>query len=426
MKVENVTYTKTEQNRNLNSRFKEYKDGDLDGMSSIFRYQPGTRWSQAANPLHEARVAAATELVADILLSRAPSWALKEALAPTHLSTLRALDAHYPGVFKIHEAYGVSDFPILLGDVLDRMLINRFNEFPQGWRQYISVSRPLRDLRLVRRIGMDGGAGQYAALANAEGLTYSKTLQEDPFSYTPDLFALGLALTYRQLFDDDLNAFDMVPDVLGRGGRRTIARAITNILFDTAGPIATFFNGGNGNVIASNPALSTASLGTGLGQLLGFTDADSEPILVEGVTLVYGPALHVTVQNIMNQLSVDVTDTGGTTAQTVRVNNWIVQNLTAVLDPYIPLIVTGGNGPSSWLLTANPTSGRPMAEIGFVNGFEQPRLYRKQPNSMQVGGGVDLLAGDFETMGTKYKGVVAFGLTVLEPTSAVGSNGSGS
>lgn len=399
-------------------------EGGLEGFSRVPRTGGGTgRWGSAANPLHEARVASAAELIADMLTGRAPAWALKEAIAPSHSSTARAIESNYPGLMTIKESYTTSDFPNLMGDVLDRMMLGRFREFPQGWRRYVRVSRPLRDFRTVRRLALNGAEGRYSEQVEGEGLTYSTTLDEDNYTYTPSLFSKGVRLSFRAIMNDDLDAFDTIPDRLGRGGRRSIAYFVTDLLYDANGPDATFVSAGNGNLLTGNPDLAIDSLGTAFQKLLGFTDADSEPILVEGVVLEYPPALHVTVQNMLNQLTVDVSTVGGQSNQVIRVNNWIVRNLEAVMNPYIPIIATG-NPNTSWMLYVQPDSDRPAAEVGFLAGYEEPQLFRKMSNTMRVGGGIDQNAGDFDTMSQDFKGVIGYGGTVLDPKGAVGSNGS--
>lgn len=417
-----ITFDMTAQN----GQGERYENGGgLEGFSRVARAGGNGRWGSAANPLHEARVASAAELIADMLTGRAPAWALKEAIAPSHVSTARAIESNYPGLMRLSETYTVSDFPNLMGDVLDRMLLGRFREFPQGWRRYVRVSRPLRDFRTVRRLALDGAEGRYTEQTDNDSLTYSTSLGEDNYTYTPSLYTKGVRLSFRAIMNDDLDAFDSIPDRLGRGGRRSIAYFVTDLLYDSNGPDATFFASGNGNRLASNPDLAIDALGTAFETLLGFTDADSEPILVEGVVLEYPPALHVTVQNLLNQLTVDVTTEGGVSNQTIRVNNWIVRNLEAVMNPYIPIIATS-NGNTSWALYVRPDSDRPAAEIGFLAGYEEPQLFRKMGNAVRVGGGQAQDMGDFETMSQDFKGVIAYGGTVLDPKGAVASNGSNS
>jgi hypothetical protein len=397
----------------------------VEGYRSVIRESTG-RWGQGVSVSHVNRVAAAAEFLSEAMNGTMPIWVLKEAMIPTSPQAVQIIRSNYPELYTMREAYSTSDFPYLLGDVLDRMMLNNFNSLGHNWRAYVKVSRPLRDFRTVRRLAFNGAEGQYQKITEQQPLQYDTTLDEDNYTYEPDLYGLGVKLSSRAIMNDDLGAFDTVPDRLGRGGRRTIEKFVTDLFFDSNGPDATFFSSGNGNLLTGNPDLAIDSLGTAIGQLMDLTDANGEPILVEGVTLVYGSgALHVTVQNMLNQLSVDITGVGGVSGQTVRVNNWLVKNLTAVFNPYIPIIATS-NGTTSWALFANPNTGRPAGEVGFLAGFDQPRLFQKGGNSVAIGGGVDQSMGDFATMEQHYKGIIGMGGTLLDPKSAVASNGSNS
>jgi hypothetical protein len=417
----------------------------LEGFTRVPRNRQTRMMSprqRQALAIRESRVAAAAEFLTDLLSGATPAYYLQELLRPSSPAMSQQINEAYPGLVRpmtlqesaqataiygaeFAEAQTTSDFPLLVGDVLDRMMLQRFNEAPQVWRQYINVGRPLRDFRLARMIQTDGGDGQWSAITEEAGLTYT-TLTESGHTITPALYGKAVKLSWRLLLNDDLDAFSEVPNVLGRGGRRTIHRHATDLLFDASGPDATFISAANGNLLTGNPALSISSLGTAIQLLAGFTDSEGEPIVVEGVRLVHGPGLRVTVQNILNQLTVDVVERGGTSNQTVRVNNWIVQGLTAVEDPYIPIIASTANGATSWLLAADPNVNRPAAKVRFLAGFDTPALYQKAPNTMTLGGGMASDLGDFQTMSQEWKGLVAFGGTTIEPKSVVGSNGSGS
>lgn len=388
-------------------------DGELAGFT---RHQ---------SALRESKVAAAAALWADLLTGRVPSYYLQEALMPRTPEVARAIERNYPGIFRISEAQTSSDFPLLTGDVLDRMMLARYREFTSPWRQFTRVSRPLRDFRTVRRIAADGLEGVWNSVPEQGEIEYG-SLSETGYTYTPKKYAKGAMISFEALMNDDLGAFDTIPDRLGRGGARTVNKFVTELYIDANGPHASFFTVGNGNLLSGNPALSVASLGTAFTTLAGFTDADGEPIMVEEAVLVVPPALRVTANNIMNQITVDVVEAGGTSNQTVRVNNWIVRNMRVAVDPYIPVVASTANGSTTWCLFADPNVGRPALEVGFVRGFEEPALYQKLANTVRVGAGIDQNAGDFATMSQEYKGVLAFGGTRLDPKAAVASNGSGS
>lgn len=416
----------------------------LDGFTRVERVRERramTNQQRQMAQIRESRVAVAAEFMSDLLNGQVPAYWLQEMLRPSSPAMAQTINEAYPGLIRqmsvqesayagaiygadIAESMTTSDFPLLVGDVLDRMMLQRFAEAPQVWRQYISVGRPLRDFRAARMIQTDGGDGQWDEISEEEGVGYT-SISESGHTIIPALYGKAVRLSWRLLVNDDLDAFAEIPGVLGRGGRRTIAKYATSLLFDSSGPDGTFISAGNGNLLSGNPDLAIDSLATAIQTLAGFTDSEGEPIVVEGMRLVHGPGLRVTVQNLLNQLSVDVTAAGGVSGQTVRVNNWIVQGLTAVEDPYIPIVCTS-NGDTSWLLTADPNAGRPAARIRFLQGFEQPNLYMKAPNTMRVAGGIDEGVGDFNSMAQEYKGLVAFGGTTIEPKSVVGSDGKNS
>jgi len=377
---------------------------------------------------HNARVASATQFIADIMTGRTPYWQLAEAIQPSSPYALQAIAANYPGIVVFREEQSRSDFPLLTGDILDRMMLGKYRAYNSSWRAFTKVSRGLRDFRTVRRLAVNGLEGSWDDIP--EGESHERgALSEQGYTYTPKLYGRGAILSFQMIMNDDLGAFEDIPERLGVGGARTIARFVTGLYCGASGPDSTFFSGGNGNVVTSNPVLSISALNTAFTILGSFTDSadgQAEPIIVEEAVLVIPPALRVTANNLLNQLTVDITNTGGASGQTIRVNNWIVNNLTLAIDPFIPLVATSANGATSWFLFADKSVGRPAMEVGFLNGFEEPALYQKAPNAMRVGGGLDSRVGDFDYMSTEYKGVLGFGGTMLDPKGAVASNGSAS
>lgn len=373
----------------------------------------------------QAQVASAVSLWGDLFAGKAPMYYLQEALAPRSYPVTRAIEGNYPGLIRFGEAHTTSDFPLLTGDVLDRMMLARYREFPSPWRTFAKVTQNLRDFRTVRRIAVDGAEGRWSAVPEM-GEHTNTTMSETGYTYAPAKYAKGIQISFEALMNDDLDAFQTAPDRLGRGGARTINHFATALYVDVNGPHASLYTGGNGNIVTGNPALSVAALNTAFAILGAMQDSESEPIVIEEAILVVPPALRVTANNIMNQITVDVNEVGGTANQTVRVNNWLVGNLQLVIDPYIPVVASIADGATSWYLFASPSTGRPALEVGFLTGFAEPQLYQKLANTVRVGGGVDQAFGDYNTMSQEYKGVVAFGGTRLNPKSTVASEGDGS
>lgn len=372
----------------------------------------------------QAKIASAAALWGDLLSGKVPMYYLQEAVMPRTFPVLRAIESNYPGLISITEAHTTSDFPLLTGDVIDRMMLGRYREFPSPWRQFAKVST-LRDFRTVRRVALDGAEGRWNQVAEMEEHDRD-AMSETGYTYAPLKYANGVAISFEAIMNDDLDAFTTIPDRLGRGGARTINHFVTSLYVDANGPHASLYTVGNGNIVTGNPALSVAALNTAFSILGTRTDTEGEPIIIEEAILVVPPALRVTANNIMNQIQVVMTNTGGASGQEMWVNNWIVGNLSLVIDPYIPIVASVADGATSWYLFANPSVGRPALEVGFLQGFAEPQLYQKLANTVRVGGGVDQQAGDFGTMSQEYKGVIAFGGARLDPKCTVASEGDGS
>ncbi|MDI9549463.1 MAG: Mu-like prophage major head subunit gpT family protein [Chloroflexota bacterium] len=371
----------------------------------------------------EAQVASAASLWADLLGGRVPSYYLQEALMPRTPALMHAIEANYPGILRVSEAMTTSDFPYLTGDVLDRMMLARYREFPSPWRQFVKVAT-LRDFRTVSRFAADGLEGQWDAVAEQAEITYGD-LSETRYQYAPQKYAKGAKISFEALMNDDLGAFEDIPDRLGRGGARTVAKFVTGLYVDSTGPHASLYDADN--TVSGNPALTASSLATALGMLRGMVDSEGEPIAVEAAYLVVPPALEITARNILNAATLNLTSLmGGTSGAELLVNNWIGSALSLVVDPYIPIVASSSNGDTSWFLFASPSVGRPALEVGFIRGFAEPQLYQKLANTARVGGAVDQMAGDFQTMSQEYKGVIAFGGTRLDPKATVASEGDGS
>lgn len=365
-------------------------------------------------PEREARIAEAAEFLADVLDGRRSTFWLQEALS-------------------------TSDFPLLMGDILDRQLLGRYNEIPATYRSYCRIGS-VRDFRTVRRLQTDGLEGRYYPTYAKPELTAPREdndLDETGYTYAVSVYQRAVALNWRMLVNDDLNAFRDIPDRLARGARRTEEYFATQLFVDSAGPHASLYTSGNANIInttngasATNPPLNVAGFQDAMTVLGKMLDADGEPIAVGAVHLVVPPALEVVAMNLLNATEIlaggnNQTGGGGSAAQQIRVANWMRNRVRLHVNPYIPIIATT-NGNTSWFLFADPSESRPALEVGFLRGYESPSLFQKAPNTQRVGGGLEPLLGDFDTNEIRYKGMVIIGGTRMDGKATVASNGSGS
>lgn len=350
-------------------------------------------------PEYLKRLAEATSLVADVMRGKRPAYHLQEAMT-------------------------TSDFPYLFGDILDRQLLAAYRETPQTWPN-IAKRNTVRDFRSVKRFGVYGGDTILTEVPEQHEYPISKIDEDTPYTYAVKKYGRKMPFSWETIINDDLNALSDVPERFGRAARRSEEWFVTGLFVDASGPHASFYTGGNANIVTSNPVLSLAALQTALEVLGVQKDQNSNPILIDVVELVVPSALEVTAMNILNTLQFEASEKGGTSGRKAIVQNWLKTKFRLNVNPWIPLVATSANGSTSWFLFANPDADRPALEIGFLRGHEEPEIFMKSPNATKIGGGMDAMNGDFDTDSIEYKVRHVFGGTRMDPKMTVASNGSG-
>lgn len=361
------------------------------------------------SPEYMAHLAEAAEFIADVIDGRRPMSHLQEAMT-------------------------TSDFPTLFGDVIDRQVLAGYRETPQTFRNYIKVGT-VRDFRSVKRFKIDGGEGVFTAVP--EQTEYPETsLSDGSYTYSVTKYGRRMPFSWESQINDDLEMLTDVPERFGKAARRTEERFATGLFVGASGPNSTFYSNGNKNLVnttngaaSNNPALSVTGLQDAFKVLAAQVDADGEPIMIDMVHLVVPPALLVPAQNILN--ATEIWDSsaagGGATGRELHVANWMRNIVRLHVNPYVPILASSANGNTSWFLFADPNTGRPAAEVGFLRGHTEPEVFMKSPNAVRVGGGPASPAdGDFDTDTVEYKVRHVLGGTLMDPKSSVASNGSGS
>lgn len=327
----------------------------------------------------------------------------------------------------LEEAMTTSDFPMLFADIMDRQLLGSYTATTPVWPAYARRGT-VRDFRTVKKFAVDGAEGILDQVK--ERSEYPEgTLSTSKDEYTVKKFGRRMDLSWETLINDDLDAFRDLPTRLGIAARRSEDRFATSLWVDANGPHASLYTVGNANIVPSNPVLSIAGLQAAFLRLGDQKDADGMPIVIDAVTLVVPPALEVTASNILNAIQIEMTDQGGSASQKLIAQNWMKSRINLVVDPWIPYLAVSANANTMWALFANPSSGRPALEIGFLRGYEEPSLYERLPNARRVGGSGTAMES-FEDDSRAWRIRHVFGGARLTSTggakATVASNGSGS
>ncbi|MFN2636899.1 MAG: Mu-like prophage major head subunit gpT family protein [Gemmatimonadaceae bacterium] len=322
---------------------------------------------------------------------------------------------------RLQEAMTTSDFPLLFGDIIDRQLLAAYQHMPVMWQSIAKRGR-VRDFRTVDRFALNGGEAVLSEVKEAAEYP-AASVSEARYQYQVKKYGKRLPFSWESFINDDLDALRDMPTRLANAARYSEERFATDLFASSGGPDATFFSVGNANLVTGAPTLSVAGLTTAFNALAAQVDTDGNPIYVSGVVLMVPPAKKITAMNILNATEIRAADGGGdgTGNNQLTVSNWLKNDITVVVNPWLPIVDTT-TGNTAWYLFANPNVGRPALEVGFLTGHETPELFQKSPNASRVGGGlVDPMDGDFDTDSIDTKVRHVFGGTLMDPKSAVAS-----
>lgn len=398
------------------------------------------------------QVAECSKMWADFANGKVDPFLMMEAVRGPRDWTFSKLQSMAPSIFN--EAMTLGDFTALTTTAVERVLLEKWKGYPKVFEQIAKVNRQIKDFRQVERWEREGGELPYQKVGELAGFN-RQSFVTGKYTYQVYKYEKGAAMSWEAVINDDMGIFKDVPDGLALGGIRTVEQYVLGLIAGSTGPNSSMYGtaislavGGTvKNVIdlssystgtftgANNPPVTALNLILAAGLLLNQQTAEGRPIdpfADELIVLIGDGVLYQTVMQIINTDQIATTVLGGTKASSAVApdliqtsKNWIRGRLKPVYAPELRNIVNS-NLATSWWLFANPNVGKPAVEVGFLQGYDSPQLYRKAPNAVRVGGGLDEQHGDFDTMSTELKGLIVFGGTRMNPRMTMASNGTGS
>ncbi len=301
------------------------------------------------NPRHELseparRYAHATpvDMARELLTLRGDSTL---ALSPASLVT-RAL-------------HTTSDFPIILGDTVGRVLRDAYQAAPSGIRR-LGRQTTARDFRAVNKIML--GEAPLLEKLNEHGEIKAGTMAEAREAYKVETWARKIGITRQVLVNDDLGAFADLARRMGQAAAETEARILVTLLESGTGngPTMsdgkTLFHAQHGNKAATGAVISDATLSAARLALRTQKGIEDRTIRATPRNLLVPPALETTAEKWLASIA-------PATAADV---NPFSGSLSLVVEPRL-------SSATRWYVTADPGEIDGL-EFAYLSGAEGPQV----------------------------------------------------
>lgn len=281
----------------------------------------------------------------------------KESLRARSISTTGLSTASV-----IERALTTSDFPIILGDTVNRTLRQSYDAAPSGLRR-LARQTTARDFRAKTKVQLSEAPTLEKVSENGEfrygGMTEAKE------SYRLETFGKIISISRQMLVNDDLGAFGDLSRKMG-----TAAAAFENATLASlivANPVmgdgTALFHASHNNLTSPGAVISAAELDKARKPMRRQTGLTSELISVTPKHVVVSPDLETTAETVLASIAA---------TKTADVNPFA--NLTLSVEPRF----TG----NAWYVAADPSEIDGL-EFCYLEGEPGPQI------SQQIGFDVD-------------------------------------
>jgi len=264
-----------------------------------------------------------------------------------------------PASLVTRALHTTSDFPIILGDTVGRVLRDAYQAAPSGIRR-LGRQTTARDFRAVNKIML--GEAPLLEKLNEHGEIKAGTMAEAREAYKVETWARKIGVTRQVLVNDDLGAFSDLARRMGQAAAETEARILVTLLEAGSGngPTLsdgkTLFHADHGNKAGTGAAISDATLSAARLALRTQKGIEDRTIRVTPRNLLVPPALETTAEKWLASIA-------PATAADV---NPFSGSLSLVVEPRL-------SSATRWYVTANPGEIDGL-EFAYLSGAEGPQV----------------------------------------------------
>lgn len=251
--------------------------------------------------------------------------------------------------------------PAALGDVVNKVLIDAYEESAPTWRSFCAV-RSVSDFKTNTGI-RPSLIGQLEVVPPGGELKHA-SMKEATYPFKIDTFGKMLTLDRRDLINDDLGVFLDTAKAMGQAARRKLS----DLVYETLLSATTFFSTVNGNLLSGpDSALTADGLSKAITLMGSQRNEQGDDLDIKPAVLVVPSELALTAQALL------VSETMQRNVEQPTTN--VLRNIVGLqVEPRLSNLVKFGSKASKkhwYLFGASFTSPQLVA---FLNGQENPTV----------------------------------------------------
>lgn len=297
--------------------------------------------------------------------------------------------------------FSTISIPGILSNTANKFLLEGFMSVDQSWKE-VATTSSVRNFQTRTSYSLTG-AFEYEKVG-AGGELKDGTLGEETYTNQADTYGKKLAITRKDIINDDLGALTAVPRRMGRGAGLSLNTVFwTEFLADASTFYTTarlnYFEGASTNLQAS-------SLKSAVEMFLKQVDPDGKPLGVMPAILLVPPEVKTTAEELF--VSTNFNTGGSSSTAQVPSANVYANKYRPVCSPYLSNSSFTGYSTTAWFLVASKND-LSLIDVAFLNGRETPVI--------------EVADSDFSTLGIQMRGYHDFGVNKQEYRAAVKSKG---
>lgn len=252
-----------------------------------------------------------------------------------------------------------SDFPLILGALVNKNLLAAYTEWPSTWRPFVAVGSA-NDFKMMYSLKLSGAPDLQGMNENGEYKTAS--FSDAGESYRVITKGIKVPLTREMIINDDLRAFTRIPQLFGSSAKRMESDAVYSLITANGNMSdgVALFHATHNNLAGTGTVISSDSLGLARAAMRKQKGLNGEPIdIIPAFLLV--PVVKETTADIL--LMSAALPTASMSAGVV--NPW-AGKLTPIADPHLD-----ANSTTAWYLLGHPNQA-PVIEVSWLEGEQMP------------------------------------------------------